>query len=71
MAFWKPLPDGRGVFVYAMVLDQGEVSIGGMETEARKDAVWMYDTVEHAIAAAKAWDGTGDPPADGCTRGKR
>jgi hypothetical protein len=65
-AYWRALDETTEITVYPMTFGKGRVCIGPRHSMSVDDA-WCYPTLSAAIAAAKAWDGTGDPP-DGWTR---
>lgn len=55
----KEAPDGRRIAVLPLIYTAA-VIIGPEHTGSYDDR-WCYVDVEAALAAAKAWDGTGEP----------
>lgn len=53
-------PDGRRIAVLPL-LYTAAVIIGRPHTVDHYDDRWCYDDVADAVAAATAWDGTGEP----------
>jgi hypothetical protein len=57
--YWKPLPNGFEVIVYA-IFGGARVCFGRMDSSAIDDAYYYSDPML-AIVAAALWEGDGDP----------
>ena len=56
----KQLPDGRDAVVVSQILGTARLIVGG-RTASWYDDLWCYKSVDRAVSAMEAWDGTGEP----------
>lgn len=54
----RALPDGRLVGVQVLMPDGARLWLGGRHA---REGVWIYASLPAAVAAARTWDGTGEP----------
>lgn len=58
---YRTLPDGREVVVVPHSAGGGQIGVTTNRAAGGWSGTWLYSRAAVAVAAAWAWDGTGDP----------